>query len=268
MPPSKFDKMVVYNILEYDPLLDSCNMTHLDWRRIAMDIVHYYDHYDGFVVLHGTDTMSYTGSALSFLLENLGKTVVITGSQIPIAVPLSDGISNLLGALTVAAHYEIPEVILFFCGKGMRANRCTKIDSASLDAFDCPNMEKLVEIGVDYKVKWNLLIPPPMGHVKLHSQFDSNIAVFRLFPGFSVSTLANILQPPLRGLVLSTFGAGNALDNNVNLITTLEEACARGVVIVNCTQCIAGTVEPHYATGQILSRAGVVPVLGKEKRHC
>eukprot|EP00935_MAST-01C_sp_MAST-1C-sp1_P001733 g1733.t1 len=258
-PPSKFGKRTVYQIREYDPLLDSCNMKDSDWIRIAKDIQDFYDSYDAFIVLHGTDTMAYTASALSFMLENLKKTVIVTGSQIPLSVPLNDGMDNLLGALTVAGTYQIPEVLLYFNSKAFRGNRCTKQSASDLNAFGSSNFVPLVNIGVDYKVEWNRLIRVNNKPFKIQSVLNQNIAVFRLFPGFSVQMLKNLLQPPLQGLVLQTFGAGNAPDGNAELIATLQEACERGVVIVNCTQCPKGNVAAHYATGMVLKNAGVVP---------
>jgi lysophospholipase len=236
-PPSKFGKRAVYNILEYNPVLDSCNMDASDWKKIATDIQTNYDKYDAFIVLHGTDTMSYTASALSFMLENLSKTVIVTGSQVPLSVPLNDGISNLLGALAVATHYEIPEVLLYFNSKAMRGNRTIKGDASDYDAFKSPNHEPLVKIGVDYEVRWQAIVPAPTSPLALQCNFEGNIAVFRLFPGFCVSSLDNLMQPPLRGLVLQTFGAGNAPDGNAKLIKALKAASDRGVVIVNITQC-------------------------------
>jgi lysophospholipase len=227
--------------------------------RIANDIKDNYDDYDAFIVLHGTDTMAYTASALSFMLENLKKTVIVTGSQIPLSVPLNDGEANLLGALTVAGTYRVPEVLLYFNSKAMRGNRCTKLSASDLDAFGSQNFDPLISLGVDYKVEWNQLLRTTSRPFSIQSKLSENIAVFRLFPGFSVKMLKNLLQPPIEGLVLQTFGAGNAPDGNQDLIDALREASERGVVIVNCTQCPKGTVEAHYATGVVLKRAGVVP---------
>lgn len=149
MPPSIFGKRTAFNILEYTPLLDSSNMTIQDWIHIAGDIEKYYHDFDAFVVLHGTDTMSYTASALSFMLENLGKTVIITGSQIPLSELRNDAASNLLGALTLAGHYVIPEVTIFFGNRLYRGNRTVKTNLSTFDAFDSPNMKPLANIGIN-----------------------------------------------------------------------------------------------------------------------
>ena len=185
-PVLKKGKRAVYRVLEYHPLLDSCNVTDRDWARIAHDINDQYKDWDAFVVLHGTDTMSYTASALSFMLEHLSKTVVVTGSQIPLSVALSDGISNFLGALTVAAHYETPEVMLHFHGTTMRGNRTTKADASGLNGFVSANYRPLVELGVYYTVNWHRMLPPPTAPFKVNTNFEPHIAIFRLFPGVEV----------------------------------------------------------------------------------
>lgn len=149
MPPSIFGKTIIYQILEYSPLLDSSNMTVEDWIKIANDIQTYYHHFDGFVVLHGTDTMAYTASALSFMLENLGKSVILTGSQIPLSELRNDATSNFLGAMTIAGHYIIPEVTLFFCNKLFRGNRAVKSNLSSFDAFESANHKPLATVGIN-----------------------------------------------------------------------------------------------------------------------
>ncbi|KAF9580728.1 hypothetical protein BGW38_002502 [Lunasporangiospora selenospora] len=148
-PTSLYGKRIRYSILEYDPLLDSCNMTMTDWVRIATDIEANYELFDAFIVLHGTDTMAYTASALSFMLEDLGKTVIITGSQVPITEIRNDAVDNLLGALTIAGHFVIPEVCLYFSNKLFRGNRCSKVDAIDFNAFDSPNLRPLVNVGIN-----------------------------------------------------------------------------------------------------------------------
>jgi len=149
MPISFYGRRVSYHILEYSPLLDSSNMTIDDWIKIAGDIEMYYHDFDAFVILHGTDTMSYTASALSFMLENLGKTVVLTGSQIPLTELRNDASMNLMGALTIAGHYVIPEVTIFFANKLFRGNRTVKTNLADFDAYESPNMPILAKIGIN-----------------------------------------------------------------------------------------------------------------------
>ena len=217
MPMSAYKKRVSYEILEYDPLLDSCNLDDSDWARIANDIQASYARFDAFVVLHGTDTMAYTASALSFMLEGLGKTVVVTGSQIPLCQPRNDGVDNLLGAITVAGHFRIPEVCLFFHNNLFRGNRSTKVDASQLDAFGSPNMPPLCKAGIGFDVAWHLVHHSDHhggGDLAVKTGYCSEVAVLTLFPGLQPAAIRAQLAPPLRGVVLQTFGAGNAPDQN------------------------------------------------------
>ncbi|KAI8378619.1 asparaginase-domain-containing protein [Blakeslea trispora] len=258
-PVSLFGKRIRYSILEYVPLLDSCDITMSDWARIAGDIKENYQLYDAFIVLHGTDTMAYTASALSFMLEELGKTVIITGSQVPLTEVRNDAVDNLLGALTVAGHFVIPEVTLYFGKKLYRGNRTSKISAVDFEAFDSPNMPALVNIGINIDVKWPLVLRPThIAKFDVCTKLNPNVGSLRLFPGINDSTIRAFLAPPLQGVVLETFGAGNAPCRPA-LLAALKEATERGVVIVNCTQCRKGLVTDAYATGKQLSAIGVVP---------
>ena len=251
---------MLYFILEYERLLDSSNMTMSDWIRIATDIEKYYHKFDAFLVLHGTDTMSYTASALSFLLENLGKPVIITGSQIPLSELRNDASDNLLGALTIAGHYVIPEVSLYFNNRLFRGNRTTKQKAMDFDAFDSPNLKPLARVGVNIEVDWiEVLKPTELAAFRAHRTLDPNVVTLRLFPGITEATVRAFLHEPIRGIVLETFGAGNAPNNRPEILKALSEAVSRGVVIVNCTQCLKGTVSDLYATGKALHDAGVLP---------
>ncbi|KAJ2805964.1 hypothetical protein H4R20_001877 [Coemansia guatemalensis] len=259
-PRSLYDRRVQYCFLEYDPLLDSCNMDMTDWVRIVTDIERFYYKFDAFLILHGTDTMSYTASALSFMLQNLGKSVIVTGSQVPIAEMRNDGIENLLGALTIAGHFVIPEVSLYFNNKLYRGNRSIKVDAMDFDAFTSPNLPPLVKVGVDIEVNWpEVLRPNAIEPFFAHKQMNSNVATLRLFPGISPSAMRAFLAPPIAGIVLETFGAGNAPDTRPAILEALAEASKRGVVIVNVTQCQRGNVSDLYATARGLTRAQVVP---------
>ncbi|EKM55053.1 uncharacterized protein PHACADRAFT_94654 [Phanerochaete carnosa HHB-10118-sp] len=252
-------KRVRYVILEWSPLLDSSNMEIADWIRIATDIELNYAAFDAFVVLHGTDTMSYTSSALSFLLEDLGKTVIVTGAQIPLSQLRNDAVDNLLGALALAGHYIIPEVSLFFNHTLYRGNRVYKHSSNDLDAFASPNFAPLVHVGIDITVDWNNVIRQTgLRRFKAHKRdLDRATATLRLFPGITAATVRAFLAPPIRGLVLETFGAGNAPQRG-DLLDAFKEACDRGVVIVAISQCSKGTVSPDYETGIGLLKLGIV----------
>jgi 60kDa lysophospholipase len=259
-PPSIHGKRMLYFILEYELLLDSSNMTMSDWIRIAADIERYYHKFDAFIVLHGTDTMSYTASALSFLLENLGKPVILTGSQIPLSELRNDASDNLLGALTIAGHYVIPEVSLYFNNRLFRGNRTTKLKAMDFDAFDSLNLKPLARVGVNIEVEWNeILKPTELAAFKTHRTLEQNVLALRLFPGIAEATVRAFLHEPIRGIVLETFGAGNAPNNRPEILQALKEAVNRGVIIVNCTQCLKGTVSDLYATGHALHEAGILP---------
>lgn len=257
-PPSRVGVRAHYHIKEYAPLLDSANLGMADWVHLARDIEQHYDDYDAFVILHGTDTMAYTAAALSFMLVNNRKTVILTGSQIPLLHARNDAVDNLLGALTVAAHYEIPEVGLYFRGKLHRGNRCRKVDAEGLDAFQSPNMSPLAEIGTRIHVNWDLVRIPQDGALRVRPITTPHVAAIRWFPGLSAEILDRILQPPLRGVVLETYGAGNAPDNQPAIHEALRRGTDAGIVLVNITQCVTGRVTDDYAAGRALREAGVV----------
>ena len=248
-----------YVLNEYTPLLDSANMRPPDWATIALDIASNYDDFDGFVVLHGTDTMAYTASALSFMLENLAKPVILTGSQLPLAEVRSDARENLITSLLLAAHETLPEVCLYLSGTLLRGNRSTKVSASGFDAFASPNFPPLGRVGVSITVEPTLIRAPGERPLSVQALENVPIAALRLFPGISAASLENFLLEPIRGLVLETYGAGNAPAVDGALLEVLRRACERGVVIVNCTQCLHGAVDMSgYATGGALRAVGVV----------
>ncbi|XP_059579260.1 60 kDa lysophospholipase isoform X2 [Alligator mississippiensis] len=260
LPLSKQNKRIVYTIKELSPLLDSSNMTPDDWAKIARYLQKYYEHYDGFVILHGTDTMAYTASALSFMCENLGKTVVLTGSQVPIYELRNDGRANLLGALLIAGQFVIPEVCLYFYHKLYRGNRVTKVDAGSFSAFCSPNLPPLANAEVDITINWETVWRANTTEkFQVHTNMNTNVALLRIFPGITAAAVKAFLQPPIEGIVLETYGSGNAPNNREDLLEELKKATDRKVVILNCTQCLRGTVTPVYATGQTLTAVGVIP---------
>ncbi len=250
-----------YDLHEYDPLLDSANMTPHDWLKIAQDIADRYDDYDGFIILHGTDTMAYTASALPFMLEGLRKPVILTGSQIPLCEARNDARENLITAMILAAEYPIPEVCLYFGDKLMRGCRTVKVNANRFDAFDSPNLPPLGKVGIDIELNWDVIRPLPPLATPLHINplNGSRISAFRLFPGISADIVRHILQPPLKGLVIEAYGVGNGPDHDQEFIAVLTEASQRGVIIVDCTQCLSGSVDlTGYATGASLAAAGVI----------
>jgi L-asparaginase len=261
MPELWSPEMPEFVVEEFDPLLDSSNMTPDNWISVAEAIHRNYEQYDGFVVLHGTDTMAYTASALPFFLSGLRKPVIITGSQIAMCEVRNDARQNLISALILAAYSDIPEVCLCFGASLLRGCRSVKVHSDGLDAFTSPNYPPLAEIGIEITLYPERFRPAPKGGtpLSLAPLNQKAVGVMRLFPGISTQVLRNMLQPPLEGLVLETYGAGNAPDNDPLFLAAIAEACQRGVVIVNCTQCLRGAVHPEaYETGSALSRAGVV----------
>ena len=259
MPEFHRPEMPEYTIHEYSPLMDSSDMTPLDWQTIADDIRANYDKYDGFVILHGTDTMAYTASALSFMLENLGKPVIVTGSQIPLAELRSDGQANLLNALHLAANYPINEVTLFFNNKLMRGNRSTRSHADGFNAFTSPNLSPLLEAGINIQLSNNVKVnEQPEGAFKVHNITPQPIGVITMYPGISHEVIRNTLLQPVNAMILLTFGVGNA-PQNPELLQHLKDASERGVIVVNLTQCLAGKVNMGgYATGCALAEAGVV----------
>ncbi|NJM06415.1 asparaginase, partial [Candidatus Gracilibacteria bacterium] len=261
MPELRAAQIPQYTIHEHAPLLDSANMTPSDWNGIAAVIAAHYNDYDGFVVLHGTDTMAYTASALAFMLRNLRKPVLLTGSQIPLCELRSDGRDNLITALIVAARYRLPEVCLLFGDCLLRGCRATKLSATGFDAFESPNFPVLGSFGIHIEIAERLLLPMPAADAPLAVQtIDPELAVgaLRLFPGISARLIARVLEP-LSGLVLEAYGAGNAPANDGALLDVLAAATARGVVIVVCTQCVRGGVDlSTYATGAALARAGAI----------
>ena len=231
-------------------------MTYGDWKRLSRDIALNYANFDSFIVLHGTDTMAYTASALSMLLENLGKSVIVTGAQVPLSELRNDAIENVLGALMIAGAYIIPEVTLYFASKLYRGNRTSKISNDALAAFDSPNMPPLAHVGIDIDVHWGLVQrPKELRSFEAHADFCEDVAILRLFPGLPLSLVRAVLAAPRKGVVLETFGAGNAASS---LLDAFREASQAGVVIVNITQCLQGTVSSIYAAGKKLEEAGVV----------
>ncbi len=271
IPALMHTDMPHYDIKEYSPLLDSSNMTVQDWNRMAADIAEHYEQYDGFVIFHGTDTMAYTASALSFMLENLQKPVILTGSQIPLSEVRNDAIENVITSLWLCAHQQLREVCIFFNQRLLRGNRTQKVSAQRFDAFDSPNFPQLANIGIDIELQHDLLLQPVKEAFNLQTITPHFIANFRLFPGFATDVLAFILKQPIKGLVLETYGAGNAQNNDPRFLQLLEDACNRGVVIVNCSQCQHGGVEmSQYATGYTLKEAGLISGhdMTPEAAHC
>lgn len=258
MPEFHHPDMPDFVIKEYQPLIDSSDMTPCDWQIIATDIVENYLDYDGFVILHGTDTMAFTASALSFMLEGLDKPVIVTGSQIPLSQLRSDGQQNLLNALYVAAHYPVCEVGLFFNNRLYRGNRTTKAHANGFDAFASPNLAPLLEAGIHIRRRAVEPLPAGSNKLLLHDITPQPIGVLTLYPGISANVVSNFALQPVKALILRSYGVGNAPQDPA-FLNQLHQASQRGIVVVNLTQCQSGKVDMGgYATGNALARAGVI----------
>ncbi|KAI2633977.1 L-asparaginase [Xylaria nigripes] len=262
-PPSSYARHIRYAAIEFTPLLDSSSISSEGWTSIASSIRANYHLFDGFVVLHGTDSLAYSASALSFMLSDLGKPVILTGSQASIFALQSDAVENLLGSLIVAGTFVIPEVCLFFHHKLYRGNRCTKVSASAFEAFASPNCDPLARVtslGVD--VNWGLVLrPTQIARFEVTPHLDTaHVAALRIFPGIKPEMVDGVLRvPQLRGLVLETFGMGNAPAGvDGSLTRVIRSAVERGIVIVNVSQCTSGIVSPLYAPGFTLGEAGVV----------
>lgn len=248
---------------EYSPLMDSSDMGPGDWKLLAKDIETNYYHFDGFVVLMGTDTMAYAASALSFMFQNLAKPVVFTGSQIPLREPYNDARKNLIMAIIFASSDNISEVTIFFHDRLLRACRATKVNTSKLLAFDSPNLDPLAEIGINIEEREHLFRDPPRGAFRVVTEMDTRLVTLRLVPGFDDAMIMHMIkaarETKLRGLILQLYGTGNLPSLKNDLVKCLMEASEAGVVVVVTTQCITGSVIlGHYATGQALKNAGVV----------
>ncbi len=250
-----------YDLIELDRLIDSANVVPQDWCDMAKVLERHWAQYDGFVVLHGTDTLAYTASALSFMLRGIDKPVILTGSQIPLAELRNDALDNLITSLMLAARSEIPEVCVYFNGRLLRGNRARKVRTSGFDAFDSPNCPWLGQVGIHIDLRHDLLLSAGKPDFCIPQLDPLAVVALSVFPGMPSRLIESVLdEPQVRGLVLQTYGAGNPPDADVELIRALERACERGVAVLNITQCYQGAVsQGAYATGATLNRIGVVP---------
>lgn len=264
--PELFAGDVEVDMLPFDPLLDSSDINPENWSKMAHMVYDNYDKYDGFVILHGTDTMSYSASALSFMLHNLSKPVVFTGSQLPVGVLRSDAKENLLTAIEIAAAKDedgnamVPEVTIFMDDALYRGNRTTKRNAEHFSAFNSYNYPALARAGVRITYQKQFINRPDVGaQLRLRDKTDCNVAVLKLFPGITESVVKSILSTlGLRGVVLETYGAGNAPSCDW-LYQHLRDVVERGIIVVNKTQCNTGSVAMgQYAVSLPLLKAGVI----------
>ena len=236
IPSLHMEGMPHWELFEMEPLLDSSNMTVAEWNKIAQLIAENYGRYDGFVVLHGTDTMAYTASALSFMLENLGKPVVLTGSQIPLCELRSDGRDNIITSILIAADERVHEVCLYFGGNLLRGNRATKYSADGLIAFVSPNYPALAEAGITIRYRKSALLAKPEGALRLQLLENVPIGVIKVFPGIQFELFESIMTEKLRGIVIETFGAGNIPGDGNALLPIIRRAFEGGTVLTVCSQ--------------------------------
>ncbi len=260
IPPRIAVDMPTYDLYEYPDPIDSSNIRPQDWLRIAKDISDRYDDYDGFVVLHGTDTMAYTASALSFLLQGLTKPVIVTGSQIPLSELRNDAQSNLVTAIELASSYAIPEVCLYFNGHLLRGNRSSKLKATGFEAFESPNYPELANVGIYIELNHTALLPmPESNNFQLPGYDHHQVRVVSLYPGMEAQVIQLLAQAPCRALILRTYGVGNGPSMDKAFLKALEDAHKQGVTLVNLTQCTTGSVKSDsYAAGSELARTGLV----------
>lgn len=254
-----------YFVHSFNPPIDSSDMHPDIWIALAELIGENYQYYDGFVILHGSDTMSFTASALSFLLEDLEKPVVITGSQLPVGEIRTDARENIITAIEIAAAKDengrvmVPEVCIYFDFKLFRGNRTKKYDAEKFEAFYSMNYPALAEAGVSIKYRHPLILPLPERELQIHRKLEKDIAVLRLFPGIQKNTVKAILHTRgLKGIVMETFGSGNA-PTVPWFIACIKEAVKKGIIMLNITQCDGGSVSlGRYETSKYLKDAGVI----------
>ncbi len=247
------------------PLIDSSDTNQEFWLRLAQLIYNQYDNYDGFVVLHGTDTMSYTASALSFLLENLSKPVILTGSQLPLGVMRTDGRENILNSIEIASAQKngvplVPEVCIYFENSLYRGNRTYKDNAEHFNAFMSANYPKLAEVGVNIKYNEAFIEPYKEQKLILHQKMDPNIGIIKLYPGISLHVMRSVFQTPnIRAVIMETYGSGNA-PSDPQFLNLIKEAIENGIIVLNVTQCKGGgTVEiGKYGASVQLGKIGVL----------
>ena len=251
--------------ISFDPIIDSSNLNPEVWIKLVEIIKENYNNFDGFVVLHGTDTMAFSASALSFMLENLTKPLIFTGSQLPIGTLRTDGKENLISAIEIAATEKngqplAPEVCIYFENKLMRGNRTTKYNSEHFNAFESPNYPNLADAGINLKFNYGAIhYSTSVKELVIHIDLDTNIAILKIFPGISKEVMSAILNiENLKAVVLESYGAGNAPTEKW-FLSELKKAINKDIIILNVTQCSAGSIDmTKYETGNELQKLGVV----------
>ncbi len=249
----------------FSPLIDSSDVEPQVWQELAKLIYDRYDSYDGFVVLHGTDTMAYSASALSFMLEGLNKPVIFTGSQLPIGWPRTDGKENLISSIEIAAARDenggatVPEVCIYFDSRLLRGNRSVKINAEQFDAFRSPNYPELAVAGINLRFNRDCIHHTSQKNLRINTQLDTRVAILKVHPGITEHVARHMLcDEGIRAVILETYGSGNSISKKW-FTDIVRESCESGKIVLNVTQCLSGEVDmERYATGKELAKAGVV----------
>ncbi|MGB0466536.1 MAG: asparaginase domain-containing protein [Pontibacterium sp.] len=254
------DSLPAFDLIEFDRLIDSANLMPGDWTAIAESLICHYDDYDGFVVLHGTDTMAYTASALSFQLQGLNKPVIVTGSQIPLSQLRNDALDNLITALMIAGFYDVPEVCIYFNGRLLRGNRSRKVKATGLDAFDSPNFPWLGQVGIHFELHRSLIRNAGNPAFRALDYNPDAVVMLPIYPGLSASVADKIINnKQTGGVIIQSYGVGNLPDSNRDLMNVLEEAAGKGKVLVNLSSCFQGSVvQGAYACSSAQAGMGIL----------
>lgn len=252
--------MPALEVIQFSPLLDSSNVAIPEWNKIGRTIAENYEKFDGFVVLHGTDTMSYSASALSFMLENLDKPVIFTGAQIPLCEIRSDGYSNIVSSVVIASEGVVREVCIYFDGRLIRGCRSIKVSSDQFAAFDSPNFPLLADVGITIEYHHPGGLPERKGMFAFTPFEEVPVGIIKMFPGIQIRLFESIMTRQLKGVVLETFGAGNIPSGSTGeMIPIIKKAYENGTLVVVCSQCVQGTVSlGAYETSKALRDIGAV----------
>ena len=252
--------MPEWEVIQFSPLLDSSNMSIPEWNKIGKTIADNYERFDGFVVLHGTDTMAYSASALSFMLENLDKPVIFTGAQIPLCEIRSDGYNNIVSSVVIASEGIVKEVCIYFDGKLIRGCRSTKISSDQFAAFASPNFGLLADVGIAIEYHYPGGLPEKKGEFAFSPFENVPVGIIKMFPGIQIRLFESIMTEQLKGVVLETFGAGNIPSGSAGeMIPIIKRAYENGTLVVVCSQCVQGTVTlGTYEASKTLRDIGAV----------
>lgn len=249
-----------FDIIELHPLIDSANLHPDHWNTLAEQVIRQYEKYDGFVILHGTDTMAYSASMLSFMLQGLGKPVIFTGSQIPLSELRNDALDNLITAMLLAGFHPVNEVCVYFNGRLLRGNRCCKVKATGLDAFDSPNFPWLGQAGLHIELHPRLFLAPRSPQFQNPTFNSQAVAILPIYPGINAQSVAALISnTDVKAVILRSYGVGNLPDENSEFIEVLSQAAGRGILFFNISQCIqADIIQGQYACSTVLNEIGVI----------